>query len=435
MSHFDTRYENLLKMIRSIGTKPSDALRDIGDNAYDAGASELRIWTMEKKQTAEQIRNNGKKLETIVIADNGRGMTKFEALKSLVPAETGRERDLSAELGYFGIGLLASGFSIADTINVYTRSADGCWFTSVNYLDKMNNPNPENVVRPCTEEEEIRIVNAYLNRSSNGSKSTTGTVIILSDITRLEATRNIVDDLKDSISVSFARGYYYMQDKISVYLNNVKMNYYDTLERGYNNHLSKEFVIPVLEDKYGNKIDEKLYLQLSCIKKVENPTRTHPKLQGPSQQTQGWSLVRNNREIANAQKFNMWTASQPQNNFRGVIRYNGEHLDGHIFDVNISKTQASIINKAVWTQIDKIRLEYFKNEVLPRYEQTRTVNRQIKETKALLSSVKPKTTRPVVQKLISPVIIRLNAIDMDNTTLKQAFEHLTQLKMLANAEN
>jgi hypothetical protein len=213
------------------------------------------------------------------------------------------------------------------------------------------------------------------------------------------------------------------------------MNYYDTLERGYNNHLSKEFVIPVLEDKYGNKIDEKIYLQLSCIKKVENPTRTHPKLQGPSQQTQGWSLVRNNREIANAQKFNMWTASQPQNNFRGVIRYNGEHLDGHIFDVNISKTQASIINKAVWTQIDKIRLEYFKNEVLPRYEQTRTVNRQIKETKALLSSVKPKTTRPVVQKLISPVIIRLNAIDMDNTTLKQAFEHLTQLKMLANAEN
>ena len=427
MSHFDTRYENLLKMIRSIGTKPSDALRDIGDNAYDAGASELRIWTIEKKQTAEQFRSNGKKLETIVIADNGRGMTKYETLKSLVPAETGRERDLSAELGYFGIGLLASGFSIADTIKVYTRSADGCWFTTVNYLDKMKNPNPENIIRPCTEEEEIRIVNAYLR------KSPTGTVIILSDITRLEATRNIVDDLNDRISVSFARGYYYMQDKISVYLNNNKMNYYDTLERGYNNHLSKEYVIPITEDKYGNKIDEKIYVQMSCIKKAENPTRTHPKLQSPSQQTQGWSLVRNNRELANAQKFNMWTSSQPQNNFRGVIRYNGEHLDGHIFDVNISKTQASIINKEVWSKIDKIRLEYFKNEVLPRYEQTRAVNRQNRETKAVLTSLAPKPARPVVKKT-SAVILRLNSIDMDNTTLKQAFEHLTQLKMLANAE-
>ena len=427
MSHFDTRYENLLKMIRSIGTKPSDALRDIGDNAYDAGATELRIWTLEKKQTPGQVSSNGKKLESIVIADNGRGMTKYETLKSLVPAETGRERVLSKELGFFGIGLLASGFSIADTIKVYTRSSDGCWFTTVNYLDKMRNPNPENIVRRCTEDEEVRIVNAYLR------KSPTGTVVILSDITRLEATRNIVDDLNDRISVSFARGYYYMQDEISVYLNNVKMNYYDTLERGYNNHLSKEHVIHITEDKYGNKIDEKIYIQMSCIKKAVNPTRTHPKLQSPSQQTQGWSLVRNNRELSNAQKFNMWTASQPTNNFRGVIRYNGEHLDGHIFDVNISKTQASIINKQIWNQIDKLRLEYFKNEVEPRYEQTREINRQIRETKAVVSA-KPKLLRPVVKKTVSPVITRLNQIDMDNITPKQAVEHLSQLKMLALAE-
>jgi hypothetical protein len=172
---------------------------------------------------------------------------------------------------------------------------------------------------------------------------------------------------------------------------------------------------------------------MSCIKTGENPTRTHPKLQRPSQQTQGWSLVRNDRELANAQKFNMWTASQPQNNFRGVIRYNGEHLDGHIFDVNISKTQASIINKQVWSAIDKIRLEYFKNEVLPRYEQTRVVNRQNRETKAVVSA-NPKPVRPVVKKTVSPVITRLNQIDMDNVTPKQAVEHLTQLKMLANAE-
>jgi hypothetical protein len=224
-----------------------------------------------------------------------------------------------------------------------------------------------------------------------------------------------------------------MQDEISVYLNNVKMNYYDTLERGYNNHLSKEYVINITEDKYGNKIDEKIYVQMSCIKKAANPTRTHPKLQSPSQQTQGWSLVRNNRELANAQKFNMWTASQPTNNFRGVIRYNGEHLDGHIFDVNISKTQASIINKQIWNQIDKLRLEYFKNEVEPRYQQTREINRQIRETKAVVSA-KPKTARPVVKKTVSPVITRLNQIDMDNVTPKQAVEHLTQLKMLALAE-
>jgi hypothetical protein len=427
MSNFDTRYENLLKMIRSIGTKPYDALRDIGDNAYDAGASELRIWTIEKKQSAEQIRNNGKKLETIVIADNGRGMTKFETLKSLVPAETGRERVLSTELGFFGIGLLASGFSIADTIKVYTRSAEGCWFTTVNYLEKMNNPNPVNVVRACTEEEIRTIVNPYLR------KSETGTVIVLEDITRLEATRNIVDDLNDKIAVSFARGYYYMQDEISVYVNNVKMNYYDTLERGYNNHLSKEHVIHITEDKYGNKIDEKIYVQMSCIKKATNPTRTHPKLQSPSQQTQGWSLVRNNRELSHAQKFNMWTASQPTNNFRGVIRYNGEHLDGHIFDVNISKTQASIISKKVWSEIDKLRLEYFKNEVEPRYEQIREQNRQIRETKAVIASAKPKIARTVVKK-VSPIVARLNEIDMDNVTPKQAVEHLNQLKMLALAE-
>ena len=433
MSKFETRYENLLKMIRSVGIKPSDALRDIGDNAYDAGATELRIWTVEKKQSAEETKKNGKKLEKIIIADNGRGMTHWEAVKSLVPAETGRERDLSTELGYFGIGLLASGFSMADTIKVYTRSTEGTWFTTVNYIDKMKNPNPVNEVRPCTQDEITHILNPYLRQAKNAPDKT-GTVIVLEDINRLEATRNIVDDLNDKISVSFARGYYYMQDKISVYVNNVKMVYYDTLERGYNNHLSKEFVIPVTEDKYGNKIDEKIYLQLSCIKTSSNPTRTHPKLQKPSQNTQGFSLVRNDREIAHAQKFNMWTASQPTNNFRGVIRYNGEHLDGHIFDVNISKTQASIINKAVWNEIEKIRREYFKTEVEPRYEQARLYNKQVRETKAIVNS-KPSTPRPAVKKVVSPVVTRLLAIDLDNTTPKQAVEHLAQLRMLAMAEN
>ena len=72
MSHFDTRYENLLKMIRSIGTKPSDALRDIADNGYDAGATELRVHLEEKKLTVEQKRSTGKQRDFIIFQNIGR---------------------------------------------------------------------------------------------------------------------------------------------------------------------------------------------------------------------------------------------------------------------------------------------------------------------------------------------------------------------------
>jgi HSP90 family molecular chaperone len=97
---FQTDYLNILKVFRSLNTKPSDALRDIADNGYDAGATELRVHLEEKKLTAEQKRSTGKQLERIVIADNGRGMSHFELLKSLVPAETGRERNLTTDLGF-----------------------------------------------------------------------------------------------------------------------------------------------------------------------------------------------------------------------------------------------------------------------------------------------------------------------------------------------
>lgn len=432
-SLFQTDYLNILKVFRSLNTKPSDALRDIADNGYDAGATELRVSLEEKKLTTEQKRNNGKQLERIVISDNGRGMTQFEILKSLVPAETGRERNLASDLGYFGIGLISSGLSIGNVIQVYTKSDSGCFYTYIDYREKLANPNPVNLVRPCTEDEINRILIPYLRRSN------TGTVVILSDLCRLPASRNVVDDLRKQTEVAFARGYYNLKDKLSVFVNGNPVRFYDPLEKSSSVHLSQKFTIPVTKDKDGNKIDESITVQFSVIKS-RNSRRMYPSYQNPSLSTQGFSVVRNGRELCWAQNFGMWAPTPPKNAFRGIITYEAKELDELIFDVDVNKSSIKIINKEIYAKIDALRHKYFSEEVEPRYQKQRATNAENREEKKSTVSISSQRTIQTAIKFDNSnkgdaVVKKLLDADLDEMTPREAYDFVEELQTFLKAEN
>lgn len=431
---FLTDYLNILKVFRSLNTKPSDALRDIADNGYDAGATELRVHLEEKKLSTEQRRNNGKQLDRIVISDNGRGMTEFEILKSLVPAETGRERNLANDLGYFGIGLISSGLSVGNVIQVYTRSASGCFYSYIDYREKQVNPTPVNLVRECTEDEIQRVLNPYLRRAS------TGTVVILSDLCRLPASRNVVDDLRKQTEVAFARGYYNLKDKLSVFVNGNAVRFYDPLEKSGSVHLSPVYIIPVTKDKDGNKIDESITVQFSVIKS-RNSKRIYPKYQNPSLATQGFSVIRNGRELCWAQNFDMWAPTPPKNAFRGIITYEAKQLDELIFDVDVNKSSIKIINKEIYAKIDALRHKYFSEEVEPRYQNQRATNAENREDRKNTVSISSMRTIQTTLKLDSPnkdsnlVVDEIKSIDLDELTFKDAFTKIEQWQSLLKANN
>jgi hypothetical protein len=424
---FRPDYMKVLKAIRSIGHLPQDAIRDIVDNGFDAGASEVGVYFNEKPTKAKER----KILENVVIVDNGKGMSKFELSKSLVPADTGRDRDTQTELGYFGIGLLASGLSFANKIEVITKGINGYFYTYISYKEKLQTRNPVNTVRPCTPQE-IALINPYLKSNP------TGTMVIISEVDRLPATRQTVDDLRQQTTFSISRGYFHLKDKCVVKIDGNAVRYYDALERANCIEVSREYKIPILKDAYGNTlVNEFITVSMSMIRPKDSRLveREFPNLQNPSQRTQGFSIVRNGRELCWGQTFEMWKTTDPLNQFRGEISYSGKYLDEYLFDVSVTKDRVQILDKSVWDKINEYRTDFCNTVVKPHYQDQRSYNTAVRfdikaQKDSLIADTKPssKTTvaKPVVQQ--NPLVVKLLSIDMDNTTPNKAMQILLELR-------
>lgn len=414
-SLFQPDYRSLLEYIRNQGIKPEDCLRDIADNGYDAGSDRINILFIEKANRSKMA----KELREIQIIDWGRGMNELETIASLVPASTGRVRNQSYDLGKFGIGLLASSLNICDRVEIVTRSAEGAYYTYLDYNEKQSaGANEINLVRKATIRE-IETLDKVLGLGH------TGTIVTLKHITRLPQSKETVPNLISRTEFLFAKGYYHLRDKFKVYIGNENSTKlvapYDPLERNACLDKSPVLKFHVKKDKDGNPIDEYITVQMSFINTYrgysDRPYKKHSKPQLPSA---GFSVVRNGRELCWNQSFGLFTNTGLLNNFRAEIVFTGEHLDGHIFTVNSQKTESHIINKAVYQEIAKHVKEYIEKVVEPTRSGIAENNKQVRN-----SSPKVKVeSKPTVH----PVLEALRSLDLENLTMKQGFDLLASLK-------
>src|SRR6476619_4516699 len=91
--------EGLLAAISSLGYSMEDAVADLIDNAVDARADQVRV----------RILRNDKRLESVVIADNGRGMSAATLEKAMGFGV--RSANGGIRLGKYGLGLKSASFS------------------------------------------------------------------------------------------------------------------------------------------------------------------------------------------------------------------------------------------------------------------------------------------------------------------------------------
>jgi hypothetical protein len=94
-----------------IGYKIEEAIADLLDNAIDAIATKVLI----------RFVHDGTEIRRIIIADNGRGMSKAQLLVAM-QFGTSRDRD-SAELGKFGMGLKTAALSQGRSLTVVSRQS------------------------------------------------------------------------------------------------------------------------------------------------------------------------------------------------------------------------------------------------------------------------------------------------------------------------
>jgi hypothetical protein len=123
----------MMSQRRSGFKSTANALAELVDNAFDASANEVKIIFVEKTERGRP------KVEQIIIADNGKGMTSDELQDAVIFGHSG-ERDMqkivdTKRIGKFGYGLPNASISQCLITHVYSwKSNDKVFYNEIDLL-------------------------------------------------------------------------------------------------------------------------------------------------------------------------------------------------------------------------------------------------------------------------------------------------------------
>lgn len=97
---------------KSLGYKLTEALADLVDNSISAGSTKIFV----------EIKDNEDSFFSVVIADNGLGMTVDELRQSFRPSVNSTKLDRSKnDLGRFGMGMKTASLSLSNELHVFSK--------------------------------------------------------------------------------------------------------------------------------------------------------------------------------------------------------------------------------------------------------------------------------------------------------------------------
>ena len=406
-------YLDLLNAQRKLGYTTEAAIADIADNPFDAGATKCYITLKYKEKNRK-----AKIVDNIIFADNGRGMTEYELSKALIPASTGRVRKYTNELGYFGVGLLASGLALGNRIEIFTRGSEGDFYSYIDWNEKLKSNSPANVVRPCTPDEKTSVLNAYLKESE------TGTVVWLSD---LQLISKKYDVMMSEIEYHLSTTYYDLRDKYQLFLDNKPVKPWDFIEREDSPFVTEVKSFPVTRDAQGRAIQANVTLQISYVKQTNH--KRWFEIMGRTNDNQGGALIRNGRMLTRGDMMGIEKKNPANNALRFVVTYDDVALDNHIFSLNVQKDKCQIVNKEFKDWLDgevKLFIKTHLNELNKKFRVSTP------KTGGTSGKVKSGSTLPlplVRSRAVAncPVIVKLKAVNVNKMTPFEALQMVQEL--------
>ena len=406
-------YLDLLNAQRKLGYTTEAAIADIADNPFDAGATKCYITLKYKEKNRK-----AKIVDNIIFADNGRGMTEYELSKALIPASTGRVRKYTNELGYFGVGLLASGLALGNRIEIFTRGSEGDFYSYIDWNEKLKSNSPANVVRPCTPDEKTSVLNAYLKESE------TGTVVWLSD---LQLVSKKYDVMMSEIEYHLSTTYYDLRDKYQLFLDNKPVKPWDFIEREDSPFVTEVKSFPVTRDAQGRAIQANVTLQISYVKQTNH--KRWFEIMGRTNDNQGGALIRNGRMLTRGDMMGIEKKNPANNALRFVVTYDDVALDNHIFSLNVQKDKCQIVNKEFKDWLDgevKLFIKTHLNELNKKFRVSTP------KTGGTSGKAKSGSTLPlplVRSRAVAncPVIVKLKAVNVNKMTPFEALQMVQEL--------
>ncbi len=297
----------LIDALQNIGYDNISAITDIVDNSIDAGATKIQIQLTKEKDGLK-----------IMFIDNGKGMTK-EILNQALKLGSDTLHDSISDLGKFGMGLSTAGLALANKTTVLTRNIEENIIyksvTDVNLIKKEN----AFVKILCEADELDKIQFEHLVNYESG------TIVILEDCFGIK--QNEFSTLKGKIIKNLSRIFRKFMDRTEFWVNDTRIQPDDPLRLEYEEFpgtlISEDDYDVNWKDSNGEERQGTLHIKIASLPECPRPVAT--KL-GINMKNQGFSVLRNNREILFGY-LPLWEGivrHNDLNRFRGEISFSSD---------------------------------------------------------------------------------------------------------------
>jgi len=273
------------------------AVEDIIDNSIDAQARSIKIVVEHQKKDLR-----------IIIADNGIGMNEAildEALK--LGSITDKEE--VSDLGKFGMGLCTASISMARKLEVITKENDSECLYSSQDLDEITKRNEFIKVQRKANKAEADLLN-----NLSGKR---GTVVILSNIDRLSDTNTA--QFASKLAKDIGRIYRkFIEAGIEFVVNEKKVELVDPLMLGHKDTKIYSDEVYTLPESAVDGKKEKIRVKIVILPEVNAELEKELKM---NIRSQGFYILRNNREVASGQTLEVFSKHNDFNRLRAELSF------------------------------------------------------------------------------------------------------------------
>ena len=303
----------LMDSLRYLGYDNYSAICDLIDNSLDAEAK--TVYVNISQVDGEPV---------IWIGDDGSGMDE-RILDEALKLGSLTDRNSTSDLGKYGMGLVTASLSIAKRTAVLTRS-NGTLLKSVTDIDEIKKRNEFCKYLGKASAEDAQLFAKFDLKS-------TGTVVELTKCDNLKNQNLTV--FRNTLRGKLGQIYrYFLQAGKTITLNGEPVAARDPLmldEKGTEVFSDETFEL-TLKNAEGRQITDRMRIRIVLLPDFGADGNRERKI---SQRGQGFYILRNNREIAEGQRLDLFTRHNDLNRFRGEIFFSG--IFDEFMGVNFTK--------------------------------------------------------------------------------------------------
>lgn len=268
----------LIQSLRSSGYAPEQAIADLVDNAIDADASKIDI-TVSKEDGGVVIK----------IEDDGFGMNR-ETVEEALRLGSLIDKDVTSELGKFGMGMITASLALGRKLEVTTKEEGGPAYLGMQDVDVI-----------VKENRFVKILNEISLEKTSWNKHGHGTIVQITKIDRLE--NQDIPTLAGTLKRELTRIFrvFLNGDKLVMTVNGDKLVPPPHLVMTYEG--TEVFVDERFEVSMGGAKDH-IRVRLGLLPPLSQQELKQMQL---TEGTVGFSIFRNDREIAHAKTLRLFS--------------------------------------------------------------------------------------------------------------------------------